>query len=86
MKTIIIQFDDFTPTFPREELEKAFNHVADPNDWKAPIQGYVREDEREITFQAVRYFTATNPSFKSVGKNWLLVEAQGYRNGPAGDH
>ena len=75
-----------TGFYTREQLEAAFDKVRNPNDWKAPVDGYCRAAEVELVREAVIFFTATEPSFYSVGINTGLrrVLADGYRKGPAG--
>ncbi len=69
-----------------EELDAAFAKVQSPLDWKGPIKAPVLEDNLEITLQAIEYFTATKPTATKVMHTIYIVEAAGYRAGPAGDH
>lgn len=71
--------------------EKAFDLVADPNDWKAPINRTIFADTSdfcpEFICHAVQYFTATPCIYKEVtryGRKCWRFEAAGYRAGPAG--
>jgi hypothetical protein len=70
----------------REELSAAFNAVANPTDWRAPICAEVRIEDFAKTAEAVGFFTATELVARHTpGKpGWFLVEAVGYRAGPAG--
>lgn len=83
-------------------LQKAFVFVSRRDDWRAPInmrgtrkaletvcrhQGF---DFDEI-LESIRFFTATDPKISVEGVTSdhtpvIVIEADGYRNGPAGDH
>ena len=73
----------------RARLEAAFNMVADPNDWRAPIDAYVPKDTDLVLLEeAIVFYTATTPTFTvALGKDQVMrirVRADGYRAGPAG--
>lgn len=78
--------------YSQDELGAAFDRVADPRDWRAPINAVIAPDRRTITACAIVHFTATKPRFTPLGNpgssapKMLLVRALGYRAGPAGDH
>lgn len=74
-------------------LSAAFDLVADPDDWKAPIDAVVTlphvMDGLEVK-KAVQFFTATEATISVVGLAsetdiTVRVQAPGYRMGPAGD-
>jgi hypothetical protein len=69
-------------------LNRAFNAVADPDDWKAPIKtAHVTARDLTETCAAIVYYTSTWPKIDycpATGGFW--VSADGYRTGPAGDH
>lgn len=67
-----------------DELEAAFNLVADPNDWKAPIDAWVEHYKYDLVAEAIEYFTATEPRLGGLQNGWKRIIATGYRNGPAG--
>ncbi len=69
------------------QLEKAFEAVQNPNDWKAPICAAVKGEAVNLVVEAVKYYTATVPTI-SLNTNSMtyLIESEGYRMGPAGDH
>jgi hypothetical protein len=63
-----------------------FAKVANPKDWKAPIDGYVpAKADLDAVTDAVVHFTGTVPTFTMTRFGWK-VEAIGYRAGPCGDH
>lgn len=70
----------------QDELQAAFNLVAEPDDWRKPINAMIEDKDVEIVREAVEYFTATtirtSPWMGKVGHTH--VRATGYRNGPAG--
>lgn len=68
------------------ELHQAFNLVADPDDWRAPINALVGPGELEAAITAIEFFTATIPTVEvvSVPERVYRVRSVGYRNGPAG--
>ena len=75
--------------FSPDELEAAFNAVADPDDWRAPISALIEPDQRliQMTVTAVAFFTATVPTLSMVetpAGYMVAINAVGYRAGPAG--
>ena len=72
--------------FSLAEIKKAFNKVQNPSDWKAPISATIKENEREVMAEAIKFYTATEAHFRPAGPGLLSVYAKGYRLGPAGDH
>jgi len=47
--------------FTLRELKEAFDKVADPDDWRAPIDRVVPEVDLEVTKSAIIFYTATEP-------------------------
>ena len=91
MKPITDYSDADKPVFhgqTERTLNRAFNAVANPNDWKAPIKtAHVKGVDLQATCAAIVYYTATWPKIDycpATGGFW--VSADGYRAGPAGDH
>lgn len=74
-------------TVKKSVLSASFDAVANPEDWKAPINALIALDDPRLEFVliAVRFFTATEPKIVAEG-NALRVTAKGYRMGEAGDH
>ena len=74
--------------YTQAALQKAFNSIANPSDWRAPICAKlpVTPTDFELVRQAIMHFTATTPMFKAVGdgRHQIQVNAIGYRQGPAG--
>lgn len=68
------------------ELNDAFNRVANPHDWRAPIDCMLRVDEAELDKirYAIEFYTATSAKVTRIGHRTWHVQATGYRNGPAG--
>lgn len=73
-------------TFDLDEIREAFDQVANPADWKAPISAQIKENERMVVAAAIEFYTATIAHFTKAGPNLLNVIAKGYHLGPAGDH
>lgn len=81
-----------------QELKKYFELVQNKEHWKNPIDSYCTASELNKVYEAIRFFTGTEPTFNYVGpifgnenrfkKGDLIfkVRADGYRLGPAGDH
>lgn len=74
----------------KEQLEKTFDLVKDDEHWKNPIKKILPEKgtDRELLTEAISFFTSTLPVFTDgwdVNGSTLLVEAEGYFLGPAGD-
>jgi len=77
-------------------LQTAFDHLANPQDWRAPIHATVTIHEHDaislaIYCEAIKHFTATEPSIYIVdGFNpktrtaTYRIVSEGYRLGPAG--
>ncbi len=77
----------FNGGYTRKELEKAFDKVADPKDWKGPIYKRVMRKDLHITVAAIQFFTATDVDVTDIpGRPDVTIESIGYRAGPAGDH
>jgi hypothetical protein len=73
--------------FTHRQLSEAFEQVRDPDDWKAPISVSCSGEAVLVVCEAIRYFTATEPRVSlDVQRMRYLIESEGYRNGPAGDH
>ena len=68
-------------------LREAFDAVCDPDDWKAPLCASVRGEAVMVAVAAIEFYVGETPKV-SLNTNTMryLVESQGYRNGPAGDH
>lgn len=79
------RFRGYTPA----ELAAAFSRVCDPDDWRAPISAWVSAGTIDVVIAAIEFFTATEPKVAGLGvmvgkPGMVLVEAVGYRAGPAG--
>jgi hypothetical protein len=84
--------------YTQEQLQAAFNLVANPSDWKLIVESYCTSDEIKIVYAAVEHFTATIPTFDYIrladapmgrfktGDHIFKVRAAGYALGPAGDN
>jgi hypothetical protein len=75
--------------YTEEELRSAFDAVADKEDWRNPIAALVTSDNLQITVYAINFYTANTTSVRRIPnkfKNLFLLESDGYRLGPAGDH
>lgn len=73
--------------YEEDTLQAAFNEVKDKDDWKAPIKATVKDktpEELECIKFAVKFYTATEATITPKGNGEALVEAVGYRMGPAG--
>lgn len=70
-----------------EDLKKVFDACTNPEDWKDPIFVEVPGDLVSITVAAIKFYTATNPRV-SLNPDTMryLIQSEGYRMGPAGDH
>jgi hypothetical protein len=67
------------------EMEKYFNMVANPNDWRAPIDAVIAMGKFMKCKAAVEFFTSTELIIVYESKGGKVrVQATGYRNGPAG--
>lgn len=66
-----------------DQLATAFDRVMNPRDWQAPIRSVIPAAERHVVETAVRWFTATVPSFEPApGEvDRLVITAPGYRLG-----
>jgi len=79
--------------YSEAELRLAFDRVCNASDWKAPIRNAVSATELAITLYAIEFFTATKAKARPISLlcgvagsvPGYVVEAAGYRAGPAGD-
>jgi len=74
--------------FALADIEKVFTRMQNPADWKAPLLAWIPADAFQIAAVACEFYTATE--LKVTGgpqpiTGRILVEAAGYRAGPAGD-
>jgi len=73
--------------FTLDELEKAFDSVSNPEDWKAPIFAIVPGEAVLVIVEAIKFYTATVPTVSlNTSTMEYYIESIGYRAGPAGDH
>lgn len=68
------------------ELKPYFDQVCDRHDWKRPIDAFCRIEDAEKVMRAISFFTATSAKLTRMNYEWVRVQADGYRRGPAGDH
>lgn len=81
-----VEFLDYT----HGELRCAFDIVANPDDWRAPISTTIDERFLSVVCAAVNFFTSTDvvciardPNHSRI-QNAIELRADGYRMGPAG--
>lgn len=67
-----------------QRLSDCFDAVANPDDWRAPIDAIVEAVDLNDTIQAVIHYTASTPIIVDDGPGKYRLYAQGYRAGPAG--
>jgi hypothetical protein len=78
---------EVVPGYTRTALKKAFDAVADPDDWKAPIEATIHQSMLDVTAKAIWFFTGTSCRERVRWNDGrVAIEATGYRMGPAGDH
>lgn len=69
------------------DLRKVFDRCKNPQDWKAAIAVQVPGELVNITIAAIQFFTATTPRVALDQRTMTyVIESEGYRAGPAGDH
>lgn len=73
------------PGVMKSQLSAAFDAVANPNDWKAPIDAWldIKSPHLALVFKAIIFFTATNPRCVEADGQRIRIQAAGYRAGPA---
>ncbi|MEE8536895.1 MAG: hypothetical protein V3S71_02735 [Acidobacteriota bacterium] len=76
----------FTYTgYTEEALSAAFDAVACPEDWRAPIEARLPAPlDPELVTAAVEFYTSTTPTFLPLSNGETWISARGYRDGPAG--
>jgi len=62
----------------RGMLLAAFNKVADPENWKNPINAVIPLKDRNIVDRAIKYFAGSVAKFSWCGNNSWYVKANGY--------
>lgn len=73
--------------YTRNQLKEAFDAVSDPKDWKGPIVATMRGEAVLVVVAAIEFYTATTPRVSLDTRTMTyVVESEGYRMGPAGDH
>lgn len=77
----------------RDVMKRAFELVADADDWKNPINARFHVQnmiDAGVIFSevilSIEYYTATLPFWEVGEDGWYEIKAEGYRRGPAGDH
>jgi len=61
--------------------------MCNPDDWKGPIAATMSGEAVCAAVAAIKFYTATIPKVAlDVRTMQYLVESEGYRMGPAGDH
>ncbi|MFQ5684952.1 MAG: hypothetical protein ACE5HC_16990 [Candidatus Binatia bacterium] len=69
------------------DLRKVFDRIADKKDWKGPIYATCPGESVALVVAAIEFFTATVAHvWRNPDTMQYLIESEGYRNGPAGDH
>lgn len=72
----------------RGVLKSTFDRLADPDDWRGPIDATIEAEFRREVEAAVIFYTATVPTFEPAGTRGKVklvrVRSEGYRMGPAG--
>jgi len=69
------------------DIRRVFDAISDPEDWRAPISRWIPCDMVGIARVAVEFFTCTELKVVAgpqVLTGYVLVQADGYRMGPAG--
>ncbi len=73
--------------FSYPQLKAAFDKLADPSDWRAPIYAVMPGELVSVAVAAIQFFTATEPDVQLDMQHMKYhVQSIGYRAGPAGDH
>jgi len=72
------------------QLKAAFDKVADPDDWRGPIELRCGGEAVQAIVAAIEFFTATEPEVTynpaaKMGITPFVIRSEGYRAGPAGD-
>ena len=67
-----------------EKHELAFHLVADPVDWRRPIDAIVPAAKLVDVVRAIQYYTATETIVSVATNGQFRVQSIGYRMGPAG--
>lgn len=68
-----------------DHLKELFDSVADPSDWRNPIDAVINLADFADIAEAVDFYTSTDiESVELLPGNKCRVTAVGYRNGPAG--
>lgn len=83
--TLSIQTDFEFRGFSENQLRTAMTAVEPASHWKDPIRRWIGNDDLAVTSAAVAFFTATEVRVVERTAGQILVEADGYRAGPAGD-
>ena len=82
-----MQISDKELTFGHDvkDLERAFDMVKDKNDWKAPVDAWIRKRDKSIVADAIVFYTGCMPAVVETTETYCRIVADGYRMGPCGD-
>jgi hypothetical protein len=69
------------------DLRKVFDALCDPQDWQGPITATMPGEAVLAATTAIEFFTGTVPRVVlNMKTRHYVVESEGYRAGPCGDH
>jgi hypothetical protein len=69
------------------DLRTVFDAVCDPNDWKGPLTAVCTGEMVMATVAAIEFYCGCTVRVNLNSEKMLyVVQADGYRNGPCGDH
>ncbi len=52
----------YSPRYPYDQMQKVFDLICDPNDWKNPISVVVKGEDVNLVVYVIQWFTATTPT------------------------
>jgi hypothetical protein len=81
----LIDNDEVHGGFTFAQLNGTFDLIKDRTDWKNPISVKIPAQYTDVVIASIEFFTATTPIVYCDGE-YRVVESEGYRRGPAGDH
>lgn len=77
--------DEIHKDFTFAQINGAFDLIKDRRDWKNPISVRIPNEYADVVIASIEFFTSTIPMVQSDGE-YRIIESEGYRMGPAGDH
>ena len=79
-ETLRKMIEDSMGGFTQEQLQDGFRKVANPSNWKMPIDAEIDPKDRDVVARAVPFMTGGDVHFEELPSGRLRVTGPGYYN------